>query len=92
MHWMLKISRLSLVAMILALPAMALAQSQTTPAQTEKAAPPGELITSKNVDPNLFEPSNQKECDFPSPCGCDCDPTKPGPKVVKPDLRPPVKR
>jgi hypothetical protein len=93
MHSIWKFACLCLIAAALSPPATAFAQSQPNPAQTEKPVPPPDgVLTSKNVDPKLFEPSNQKECDFPSPCGCDCDPSKGGPKTVKPDPRSPARR
>jgi hypothetical protein len=38
-------------------------------------------VTSDTVDPNMFEPQNQKQCDYPSACGCNCTTTPPRPKA-----------
>jgi hypothetical protein len=68
----------------LALPAAAESTSpkkETGGKLSPKQNPKGPL-TADTVDPNIFDAENQKECDYPAPCGCDCEGAgKPGAKA-----------
>jgi hypothetical protein len=62
------------------------------PATPRPSAPQPELSApapGSPADSNIFEPFNQRECDYPSACGCDCDPRKtPGPSNQSPPAQP----
>ena len=74
---MIRSRRLVACTLLLALSVPAFGQQQPPPAQPNPPPNAPGPAAKKSFDPSLFDPQNQKECDYPSACGCNCKDTPP---------------
>ena len=60
------------LAIVLSIGAPAFGQSSAPATSSQPPQTTTAPAVSKPIDPSLFDPQNQKECDYPGPCGCNC--------------------
>jgi len=51
--------------------------SSTKTEAQKKAESKGKPLTADKLDPSFFEAKNQRECDRPRACGCNCEDAPP---------------
>lgn len=67
------------VALALVLTAATFSRAQAVEEKSGSQDQPssGAPVTEDKLDSNFFDADNQKECDYPAPCGCNCQPLGP---------------